>query len=179
MLENMKVRNITTCDINNGTGVRCTVWVQGCNRKCPGCHNPELWPYGYGKRLMSDTVFSVIRRELNKSYIDGITFSGGDPFDQDERALRELLVCLKELKGSFPDKTIWVYTGGYYRDEIKKPLVAEMLPYIDVIVDGPYKQELRDITIPFRGSKNQRIIDVQATLKDGRVILIPDSYFKV
>ena len=175
----MKVASITTCDINNGPGVRCTVWVSGCSHKCPGCHNPELADYDYGKyKLLSPEVFETIEKELNKDHIEGITFSGGDPLDQSKRNIRELRTMLSWIKEHWPSKSIWVYTGGLIEDLIKIPVILSTLKEIDVLVDGPFILEKRNITIPFRGSENQRIIDVQKTLKNKTIELISDNIFK-
>ena len=180
MLENMKVVSITTSDIANGPGVRCTVWVSGCSHKCPGCHNPELANYDYGKyKLLSPEVFETIEKELNKDYIEGITFSGGDPLDQDKRSIRELRTILGWIKEHWPNKKIWVYTGGLIEDLVKVPVIVSTLRFVDVLVDGPFILEKRDITIPFRGSTNQRIIDVQKTLEDKNVVEIPDKIFQL
>lgn len=178
MLDNMKVASITTCDINNGSDVRCTVWISGCSHKCPGCHNPELADYDFGKyKLLSPEIFESIEQELNKDYINGITFSGGDPLDQSPRSIRELTTMLGWIKEHWPNKSIWVYTGGLIEDLMKIPTMLSVLSFIDVLVDGPFILEKRDITIPFRGSTNQRIIDVQKTLEHNKVITIDDKEF--
>lgn len=175
----MKVVSITTSDIANGPGVRCTVWVSGCSHKCPGCHNPELADYDYGKyKLLSSKVYETIEKELNKDYIEGITFSGGDPLDQDKRSIRELRTIFEWIKKYWPNKSIWVYTGGLIEDLVKIPTTLSVLRFIDVLVDGPFVLEKRDITIPFRGSTNQRIIDVQKTLENKQIITIPDEIFQ-
>ena len=156
----MKVLTITTPDIENGFGCRVTVWVAGCNRRCPGCHNPHTWAYNQGKELLSDEVMDKIFYECGYDYIQGITISGGDPFDQDETSLTELLIFIKQFKLEFPDKDIWIYSGGLYEDFIKNDTIREILLWSDVLVDGPFKQELKVLDLPFRGSTNQRIIDL-------------------
>ena len=175
----MKVASITTCDINNGPGVRCTVWISGCSHKCPGCHNPELADYDYGKyKLLSPKVFEILENELNKDYIDGITFSGGDPLDQPKRSIRELRTMLGWIKEHWPNKSIWIYTGDKIEDLIKVPVIVSTLRFTDVLVDGLFEIDKRDITLPFRGSTNQRIIDVQQTLDKHKVVTINDETFK-
>lgn len=179
MLDNMKIANITTCDINNGPGIRITVWVSGCSHKCPECHNPELQDYDFGKhRILSSKVFDTITEELNKPYIDGITFSGGDPLCQPVRSLKELKTTISYIRKHWPEKTIWVYTGGTYEKLNKLPIINQIFSEIDVLVDGLYEKELRDITLPFRGSSNQRIIDIKRTLQNDKIIEIDDNIFK-
>lgn len=174
----MKVVSITTCDIANGSGVRCTIWVSGCSHNCPGCHNKELQNYDLGKhKLLSPEVFEKINEELSKDYISGITFSGGDPLDQSGRSLRELRTLVMYIKRYFPNKNIWIYTGGSFETLNKIPIINHIFQYIDVLVDGLFILEQRDIRLPFKGSKNQRIIDMPATLKNNKVIIIEDSKF--
>ena len=178
MLENMKVVSITTCDINNGPGVRTTIWISGCNHKCHSCHNPELQDYDYGKyKLLSPKVFDKINKELSKDYIEGITFSGGDPLDQNTRSLRELRTLLYYIKKHWPNKTIWVYTGGTYEVINKITIINQIFEYVDVLVDGLFILEKRDITLPFRGSTNQRIIDIQESIKQNKTIILEDTLF--
>ncbi|MCH5167444.1 MAG: anaerobic ribonucleoside-triphosphate reductase activating protein [Erysipelotrichales bacterium] len=175
----MKIASITTCDINNGPGIRMTIWISGCSHNCPGCHNPELQDYDFGKyKLLSPEVFEKIENELNKSYIDGITFSGGDPLDQNNRSLRELKTFLYYLKKHWPNKKIWVYTGGTYEILNKIAIINQVLDYVDVLVDGLFIPEKRDITLPFRGSTNQRIIDIQESKKQNKTIILEDKLFR-
>lgn len=156
----MKVLTITTPDIENGFGCRVTVWVAGCNRKCPGCHNPHTWNYNQGKELLSDEVMNKIFQKASYDYIQGITLSGGDPFDQDKESLEELLIFIKQFKLEYPNKDIWIYSGGLYEDFIKDDTIREILVWADVLVDGPFIQEKKILDLPFRGSTNQRIIDL-------------------
>ena len=156
----MKILTITTPDIENGFGCRVTIWVAGCNRRCPGCHNPHTWSYNQGEELLSDKVMNKIFNECNYDYIQGITISGGDPFDQNEESLSELLIFIKQFKLQFPSKDIWIYSGGLYEDFIKNDTIREILLWSDVLVDGPFIQEKKILDLPFRGSTNQRIIDL-------------------
>ena len=155
----MRIHDITTCDVNNGEGFRVTLWVAGCSHHCHGCQNPETWnPLGgqpFGKEA-HDYLFS----ELSKGYIQGLTLSGGDPLDSYD----DILPLVKEIKTAMPEKTIWVYTG-YTMDEIESSRLKGILPYVDVIVDGQYVESLRDVTLAFRGSRNQHII----RLHDGKI----------
>ena len=155
----LRIIDITAPDINNGNGIRITVWIAGCTHKCKGCHNPWTWNYNQGKDFISeqDEILNKLSDWLSIDYVDGITFSGGDPLDQNITALKELMLLVKWIKRNYPSKTIWVYTGYVYEElsEYQK----EILELCDVLVDGPYKEELRDIAhCPFRGSTNQRIL---------------------
>ena len=153
----MKYLNILDCDIADGAGVRVTLFVSGCSHHCKGCHNPESWNPNNGKEFTQE-VKEKLFKLIDRPYIDGLTLSGGDPlFCNNIVGIR--LLCL-EFKQRFPNKTIWLYTG-YKFEEIKS---LDFLKYVDVIVDGPFVQEQRDITLPFKGSMNQRIINVKETL---------------
>lgn len=155
----LRIIDITAPDINNGNGIRITVWIAGCTHKCKGCHNSWTWNYNQGKDFISeqDEILNKLSDWLSRDYVDGVTFSGGDPLDQNITALKELMLLVKWIKRNYPSKTIWVYTGYVYEElsEYQK----EILKLCDVLVDGPYKEELRDIAhCPFRGSTNQRIL---------------------
>jgi len=169
----MKVLTLTTPDIENGLGCRVTIWIAGCNRHCPGCHNPHTWAYNQGKELLSDEVLDKIMYEVDKDYIQGITLSGGDPFDQDEESLRDLLVFIKMFKLEYPMKDIWIYSGGLYEDFMKHDIIREILLWSDVLVDGPFVQELKLLDLPFRGSTNQRIIDLRKSIYSDKIVEIP------
>lgn len=169
----MKVLTLTTPDIENGFGCRVTIWFAGCNRRCPGCHNPHTWAYNQGEELLSEEVLNKIYSLVDKDYIQGITLSGGDPFDQDENSLKELLVFIKYFKINYPDKDIWIYSGGLYEDFIKNDIIREILIWSDVLVDGPFKQELKELDLPFKGSTNQRIIDLKKSLFTNTIVEIP------
>lgn len=173
MNEHLNIQSITTADVNNGTGFRVTVWVAGCTHNCPECHNAWLQNYRLGKPVSE--VKEKIFTELSNPNIDGITFSGGDPLDQSPAALAELVDLLKEIREHFPEKTVWVYTGCIYETII---IYKDILKYVDVLIDGLYDKTLRDITLPFRGSSNQRIIDVQQSLRKKRCCVIDDEMFK-
>ena len=164
----LRILDITAPDINNGIGIRVTLWVAGCNHHCPGCHNSWSWNFNQGKDFIEeqDYLLSKLENWLSRDYVDGITLSGGDPLCQDERGLISLLDIIKWVRLNFPTKTIWLYTGYVYEDIINdnddskvNRLKKHILENIDVLVDGPFKQELRDVShTPFRGSINQRII---------------------
>ena len=171
----MRVLTITTPDIENGFGCRVTIWFSGCNRRCPGCHNPHTWNYNQGQKLLTDKVLNKIYEEVDKDYIQGITLSGGDPFDQDENSLNELYVFIRDFKLKFPNKDIWVYSGGLYEDFIKNDILRDILLWCDVLVDGPFIQEKKVLDLPYRGSTNQRVIDIQKSFYSNTIVEIPVS----
>lgn len=168
----MRVLTITTPDIENGLGCRVTIWVAGCRRHCPGCHNPHTWIYNQGKELLSDEVLDKIMYEAGYDYIQGITLSGGDPFDQDEESLKELLTFIKMFKLEYPSKDIWIYSGGLYEDFLKNDTIRDILIWSDVLVDGPFVQEKKLLDLPFRGSTNQRIIDIRKSIYSDKIVEI-------
>ena len=146
----MNIVDITHPDVNNGLGCRITVWVSGCVHHCKGCHNPETWDFKYGREFTDDDkkkIFEV----LDKPYIKGITFSGGDPLC----SYTDVLSLAREIKKKYSDKDIWVYTGFSF--EYVREHMSEILDYVDYMVDGKFKIEERDVSLAFRGSKNQRI----------------------
>ena len=155
----MRYLSITAPDVNNGEGFRVTLWVAGCSHHCKGCHNPETWSYKQGKPLRE--IKKDLFAKLDKSYIKGITLSGGDPLDQNNGSLIELIILVSQIKKRFPDKDIWVYSGDVYENLIKDPLKRALLKKCDVLVDGPYRYAQRDTSLPFRGSANQRIINLK------------------
>lgn len=164
----MKYHNITKDDMLNGEGLRVVLWVSGCSHGCKGCQNPITWNPDDGL-VFDEAAKEEIFEELSKSYISGLTLSGGDPlFCGNRAAIGELL---KEVKTKFPDKTIWLYTG-YEWDEISDLL---FLPYVDVLIDGKFIESLKDNKLHWRGSSNQRIIDVKASLERDRIILYEDD----
>lgn len=161
----MNYIKITKNDIANGPGVRVTLWVAGCSLHCKGCHNPQTWDYNAGKAF-DENALNELLAALDKPYIQGLTLSGGNPVDNGP----EVLAICREVREKFQTKDIWLYSG-YTFEEIKNKAVGEfILEYVDVLVDGPYIEEQRDITLPFMGSKNQRLINVQETLKQGQII---------
>lgn len=174
-------------DVCNGTGLRVVLWLSGCSHHCYNCQNPQTWNPDSGIPF-DESAKQEIFNELSKDYISGITFSGGDPLH--ENNLSEVLSLVKEIREKFPDKTIWLYTGYSIEDIVNfntKPysVVQQyfdidnfirngILIYVDILVDGEYIDEQRDLSLKFRGSKNQRVIDVKETLKQGEVVLYCD-----
>lgn len=180
---NLHIMTVTGPDINNGPGFRITIWVSGCTHKCHNCQNKHTWKYGQGhclddnyNRLPDMTYKKKIMSLISDTHIDGITISGGDPLDQDQLALEELRDFLYDMKKRYPKKTIWLYTGCLYEDLTYFQL--QVARYCDVIVDGRYEEENRDITLPYRGSSNQRLIDVKKSMIEGRTVTLNDDEFK-
>lgn len=178
---NLHIMAVTGPDINNGPGFRVTIWVSGCTHACPGCQNKHTWKYGQGHKLDDMVPYHITCKEkilnlIGDKHIDGVTISGGDPLDQSVQALKELAKFLSNIKKRYPEKSIWLYTG-YLIEDLNNYLYKEVIKNCDVIIDGPYIKEKRNITIPFRGSTNQRIIDVQKSFKENKICIIDDSEF--
>lgn len=172
---NMHYGNIKKHDIANGTGVRVTLFVSGCRHHCKGCFNSETWDFNYGKPYTAQTQQEILEA-LKPGYIQGLTLLGGEPFEPENQA--ELTALLKKMRELYPQKDIWIYSGYTY-EEITDPEnpachgenTDAMLSMADVLVDGKFHLQERDLTLKFRGSSNQRIIDVPATLESGKVVL--------
>ncbi len=160
----MRYHNITHDDMLNGSGLRVVLWVAGCEHKCYNCHNPITWDID-GGILFDDEAKEEIFSSLDKDYIKGITFSGGDPLHTKNR--EPIFKLIKEIKQKYPQKDIWVYTG-YSWEQICD---LDLINYIDVLVDGKFIFELRDNKLQWKGSSNQRVIDVKQTLKQQKIIL--------
>lgn len=160
----MRYHNITKDDMLNGDGLRAVLWVAGCTHKCKGCHNPVTWDIEGGIPF-DDAAKEELFEAIKPDYISGVTFSGGDPLHPANHV--EVAVLAKEIKETFPNKTIWLYTGFCW-DEIK---ALDVVKYCDVIVDGPFVQEEFDGKLHWKGSKNQRVIDVQETLRRKEIVL--------
>lgn len=163
----MRYHNITHDDMLNGEGLRTVLWVSGCEHHCTNCHNPVTWDIN-GGLLFDDKAERELFECLAPGYISGVTFSGGDPLHNGNRA--EITRLAKKIKEKFPEKSIWLYTG-YLWEQISN---LEVVNYIDVLVDGKFVEELKDNLLHWKGSSNQRIIDVPATLKKGEVVLFED-----
>ena len=161
----MNYHKIDKCSISNGIGIRTVLWVSGCSHNCPGCHNPQTHDPNNGK-MFGEEAKEELFDNLSKPYIDGITFSGGDPLYYTNA--QTIIQLSKEIKEKFPNKTIWLYTG-YDFDYLvlSNDWREDIFDYIDVMVDGGYVEKLRDITLPFRGSSNQRIIDINKSKSIG------------
>lgn len=160
----MRYYAITKDEILQGSGLRVALWVAGCEQKCVGCHNPHTWNKDGGKIFDLQACIELFE-ELRKPYISGITILGGNPTE--EYNLFVVTELCKDIRNSFPDKTIWIYSGHTY-EQLKD---LELLKYIDVLVDGKFVEELCDETYHWAGSTNQRVIDIAKTLNTGEVVL--------
>lgn len=164
----MNYIKITKNDIANGPGVRCVLWVAGCTQRCRGCQNPSTWDFNAGKPF-DENAKQELFNALDKAYIQGLTISGGHALES--KNFDTIINLVREVKTKFPTKDIWLYTGYLY-EELYYREISRILLYIDILVDGPYIEEQRDITLAFRGSRNQRLIDVKETLKQGKIITL-------
>ena len=161
----MNYHNITHCDMLNGSGIRVTLWVAGCEHHCKNCQNPFTWDVHSGIPFDKD-AYDELCNDLCKEYCSGLSLSGGDPMHINNR--NDILKLCQDIKKLYPNKNIWMYTG-YTFEEIQD---SQILKYIDVLVDGEYIEEFRDIEAHWIGSKNQRLIDVKETLNQGKIITI-------
>ncbi len=170
----MRYADIKKVDIANGTGVRVSLFVTGCTHHCKGCFNKEAWDFNYGKEY-DENAEEKILEELNHSYVSGLTLLGGEPLELTNQ--QGLLPLVKKVKEKFPDKTIWCYTGYTFENDILGKMynnweeTHELLKYIDVMVDGEFEEENKKVGLRFKGSTNQRIIDVQKSLKNKKAVL--------
>lgn len=174
----MHYSTIKDCDIANGIGVRITLFVSGCTNHCKNCFQPQTWDFDFGEPFTEETEEKLLKM-LKPDYINGLTLLGGEPMEpQNQRAL---VPFLKRVREAYPNKNIWCFTGFTY--EILKTdgshprceVTDEMLSLIDVLVDGRYVDELKDLTLQFRGSSNQRLIDMVKTRENGEVTLLPNN----
>ncbi len=160
----MRYHNITKDDMLNGDGLRVVLWVAGCAHGCRECHNPVTWD-SEGGLPFDEAAKNELFEQLEKDYISGITYSGGDPLFPGNRA--DITALAKEIREKFPKKTQWLYTG-YEWNEVQKESV---MSYLDVVVDGKFEVEQKDTQLHWKGSKNQKVIDVQDSLKMGKIVL--------
>lgn len=165
---------IKNCDIANGIGVRVTLFVSGCTNRCRGCFQPQTWDFSYGREFTRETEEEILRL-LKPSYIKGLTLLGGEPFEPENQ--RVLMPFVKRIKELYPEKTVWAFSGFTY-EEMKTDgshprceVTDELLDLTDVLVDGRFVEELKDISLRFRGSSNQRIIDLNLTRQRGEITL--------
>lgn len=165
-------------DIANGIGVRVSLFVSGCTHHCKGCFNPEAWDFDYGSPYTEETERDILDA-CDRDYIRGLTLLGGEPMELDNQ--KALLPLLRQFKKRFPEKNVWCYSGYDFEQDILSGQVGdlettkEMLEYIDIFVDGEFQIDKKDLSLRFRGSSNQRIIDVAKSLKNDRIILWDDS----
>ena len=170
----MNCATIKNCDIANGPGVRVSLFVSGCTHRCPGCFNEVAWDFDYGQPFTKETIDDILQL-LKPDYIQGLTLLGGEPFEpQNQGAVVELL---RQVKAHFPQKSIWAFSGYLFEKDILSGRLgdtAEYLSFLDVLVDGPYVEAKKNLSLRFRGSENQRLIDVPASLKSGETVLWQD-----
>ncbi len=174
----MNYATIKKYDIANGPGVRVSLFVSGCTHHCPGCFNPETWDFNYGKPF-TDEVIREILEAMEPSYIHGFSLLGGEPFEHVNQIA--VLPLLKEIKKRYPEKDIWCYTGYDFEKDLLNDMAQQwsetydMLSCIDILVDGEFEQDKKNLSLRFRGSSNQRIIDVPQSLHEHSVILWDDT----
>ena len=171
----MNYAAIKNLDIANGPGLRVSLFVSGCTHRCPGCFNEIAWDFNYGESFTDETI-SYILSLLEPAHIEGLTLLGGEPFEPENQ--KSLLPFIKKVKAIYPNKTIWGYSGYTLDGELLEKssrahcdCTRELLENIDILVDGEFKEELKNLSLKFRGSSNQRIIDVQKSLRDGAVVM--------
>lgn len=170
----MNYATIKNCDIANGPGVRVSLFVSGCTHRCPGCFNEVAWDFQYGEPFTRETREQILEL-LRPDYIRGLTLLGGEPFEPENQG--PVVELLRQIKQEMPEKSIWAFSGYLFdRDILSGRLgdTREYLSYLDVLVDGPFVEAKKNLSLRFRGSENQRIIDVPKSLKSGKVILWSD-----
>ena len=173
----MNYATIKNNDIANGPGVRVSLFVSGCTHRCPGCFNEVAWDFDYGLPFTQETVDEILKM-MKPNHIKGLTLLGGEPFEpQNQPAILDLL---RQVKGAYPDKSIWAYSGYIFETDIlagrlgPKEITDEYVRHLDVLVDGPFIQSRKNLSLRFRGSDNQRLIDVKASLAKGETVLWQD-----
>ena len=170
----MNYATIKNCDIANGPGVRVSLFVSGCTHRCKGCFNEVAWDFDYGEPFTEDTINTILGM-LRPSYVRGLTLLGGEPFEpQNQGAVVQLL---RKIKQELPEKSIWAFSGFLFDRDILSGRIgdcSEYLSYLDVLVDGPFVEAKKNLSLRFWGSENQRIIDVPASLASGEIVLWQD-----
>ena len=173
----MNYATIKNCDIANGPGVRVSLFVSGCTHRCPGCFNEIAWDFNYGEPFTQQTIDRILGM-LKPAHIKGLTLLGGEPFEpQNQSAIVELL---RQVKNMYPEKSIWAFSGYLFDKDILAgrlgpwEITEEYLSYLDVLVDGPFVEAKKNLSLRFRGSENQRIINVPASLAGGEIVLWQD-----
>lgn len=174
----MNYATIKNLDVANGTGLRVSLFVSGCTHHCKGCFNPEAWNFNYGKEFTQEEENKIIDM-LGFKHIQGLSLLGGEPFEPENQA--GLINLIRRVKQEYPSKTIWAYSGYAFDTEIVPSngkahcdVTDELINYIDVLVDGEFKLELKDPRLKFRGSSNQRVIDIKQSLATNNVVLYCD-----
>lgn len=165
----MNYSALRKADIANGPGFRITLWVTGCLRKCPGCFNEEAQNSDFGQKFDEETKKKIFK-ELAEPTCDGLSLMGGEPLSKCSDNRKQIIQLCKECKEKFPDKDQWVWSGYTFEEIASDPYMKDILNYIDVLVDGPFLEERKDLSCPWRGSSNQRVVDVKKTLKRGSIV---------
>jgi anaerobic ribonucleoside-triphosphate reductase activating protein len=170
----MNYATIKNCDIANGPGVRVSLFVSGCTHRCKGCFNEVAWDFNYGEPFTEETINTILTM-LRPAYVRGLTLLGGEPFEpQNQGAVVQLL---RRIKREMPEKSIWAFSGYLFDKDILSGRLgdcSEYLSYLDVLVDGPFVEAKKNLSLRFRGSENQRLIDVPASLASGEIVLWQD-----
>ena len=170
----MHYATIKNCDIANGPGVRVSLFVSGCTHRCPGCFNEVAWDFDYGQPFTDETIEAILQM-LRPAYIKGLTLLGGEPFEPRNQA--DVVKLLRRIRAELPEKSIWAFSGYHYEQDMLSGRigdVSEYLSYLDVLVDGPFVEARKNLSLRFRGSENQRLIDVPASLAAGEIVLWQD-----
>ena len=173
----MNYATIKNNDIANGPGVRVSLFVSGCTHRCPGCFNEVAWDFGYGAPFTQETIDDILKM-LAPSHIRGLTLLGGEPFEPQNQP--DVLELVRQVKAAYPEKSVWAYSGYLFDRDIlaghlgPKEITEELVSYLDVIVDGPFVESRKNLSLRFRGSDNQRLIDVKASLAQGQIVLWKD-----
>ena len=173
----MNYAEIKNCDIANGPGVRVSLFVSGCTHHCPGCFNREAWDFDYGQPFTQETIQRILDL-LKPTYIRGLTLLGGAPFEPENQG--PVLELLRQLRAQYPNKSVWAFSGYLFDRDILSgrlgpwEITREYLSYLDVLVDGPFIEAKKNLALRFRGSENQRLIDVPASLASGQIVLWRD-----
>lgn len=173
----MNYAEIKNCDIANGPGVRVSLFVSGCTHKCPGCFNEIAWDFNYGEPFTEETIQKILNM-LRPKFIKGLTLLGGEPFHPRNQA--GVVELLRRIKAEMPEKSIWAFSGYLFDKDILSgklgdwEITKEYLSYLDVLVDGPFIEARKNLSLRFRGSDNQRLIDVPASLRTGEIVLWQD-----
>lgn len=176
----MNYADIKQYDVANGLGVRVSLFVSGCTHHCKGCFNEVTWDFNYGKPFTEKEIDTIIDY-LSPTYISGLTLLGGEPFEHCNQI--GILPLLRRVKEVYPNKNIWCFSGYDFEKDILNRMciefkeTKEFLSYIDILVDGKFKEDLKDLTLRFKGSSNQRIIMVQESLKSGKIVLWDDTQY--
>ncbi len=172
----MNLSGIKKSDISNGEGIRTSIFVSGCRNRCKNCFNKDTWDFGFGF-VFDEAVMEEVLATFKHSFVKGLTVLGGEPMEPENQ--RALLPFIKEFKRRYPDKDLWLYTGNLYEELIGQrgehykhlDITEELLSYVDILVDGPFIEEEKSIGLRFRGSKNQRVIDLNKTRRENKIVI--------